>query len=50
MRDIGDFLAKHKVAGKVPEGAVLVKTDVVALYPSIPQSEGLGILKKTYEV
>ena len=50
MRDIGDFLAKLKVAGEVPEGAILVKADIVGLYPSILQSEGLGILKKTHEV
>ena len=46
IRDTGDFLAKPKAAGEVPEGAVLVTIDVVGPYPSIPHSESLEILKK----
>ena len=38
-----------KAAGEVPKGAILVKADVVGLYPSIPHSQGLDILKKQYE-
>ena len=49
IRDIGDFFAKLKTAGEVPKGAILVIADFVGLYPSIPQSEALNILKKKYE-
>ena len=48
IRDTADFLAKLKVAGEVPKGAILVTAAVVGLYPSIPHSEGLNILKKQY--
>ena len=47
IRDTGDFLAKLKAAGEVPKGAILVAADVVGLYPSIPHSEGLNILKNS---
>ena len=36
-------------AEEVFKGAILVTADVVGLYPSIPHSEGLDILKKQYE-
>ena len=49
ISDTVDFLAKIKAAGEVPKGAILVTADVVGLYPSIPHSEGLDILKKQYE-
>ena len=49
IRVTEDFLAKLKAAGEVPKGAILVTADVVGLYPSIPHSEGLDILKKQYE-
>ena len=49
IRETGDFLAKLKAAGEVHKGAILVTVDVVGLYPSIPHSEGLDILKKQYE-
>ena len=49
IRGTGDLLAKLKAAGEVPKGAILVKADVVGLYPSTPHSEGLDILKKQYE-
>ena len=49
IRDRGDFLAKLKAAGEVPEGAILVPADVVGIYSSIPHSECLDILKKQYE-
>ena len=50
VRDTGDFLAKVKTAGEVRKGAILVTTHVVEIYPSIPHSEGLDILKKQYEI
>ena len=46
--DTGDFLEKRKAA-EVLRGAILVKAYVVGLYPSIPNSEGLDILKKQYK-
>ena len=49
IRDAGDFLTKLKASGEVPKGAILVTADVVGLYPSIPHSEDLDILKKQYE-
>ena len=49
IRDTGDFLAKLKTAGEVPNRAILVTADVVGLYHSIPYSEDLDILKKQYE-
>ena len=50
IRDIGDFFAKLKTAGEVPKGAILVIADVVGLYPSIPQSKALNILKKSMKI
>ena len=49
IRETGDFLAKLKAAVEASKGAILVTADVVELYPSIPHSEGLDILKKQYE-
>ena len=48
-RDTGDFLAKLKVAGELPKGVILVTADVGGLYPSVPHSEDLEILKKQSE-
>ena len=45
-RDTGDFLATLKAAGQVAKGVILLAADVLGLYPSIPHSEGLDILKK----
>ena len=45
IRDTGDFLVKLKATEEV----FLVTADVTGLYPSIPHSEGLEILKKQYE-
>ena len=50
IRDTGDFLAKLKAAGEVPKGAILVTADVAGLYPSIPYSEGLVILKNSMKI
>ena len=43
---IGDFLKKIKNIGKITEGAILVTTDVVGLYPNIPHGAGLEALRK----
>ena len=44
IQDIDIFLAI-----KVPKVAIFIITDVVGLYPNIPRSENLGVLKKQYE-
>ena len=36
IKDTGDFLNKFKELVSVPQNALLVAVDVVALYPSIP--------------
>ena len=43
-----DFLEKLKDLGEVLEGAILVIAAVVGLYPSIPHTEGLEVLRKQY--
>ena len=37
IRDTGDFLSKIKQLGNLSENYILVITDVVGLYPGIPQ-------------
>ena len=44
-----DFLNKLKHLGEIPEGAILVSTDAVELYPSITHTEGLEVLCKQYD-
>ena len=39
--------AKLKAAWEISKGAILVTADVARLYPSIPHSEGLNILKNS---
>ena len=46
IKDTGDFLKKIKRLGKIPEGAIFVKADVVGLYPNIPHDMGLRYLRK----
>ena len=40
IKDTSNFLKKLNELGKLPENAILVTTDVVRLYPSIPQWAG----------
>ena len=49
IKDTADFLDKLKDLGEIPEGAILVTADVVGLYPSIPHTEGLEVLRKQYD-
>ena len=49
IKDTADFLDKLKDLGEVPEGAILVTADVIGLYPSIPHTEGLEVLRKQYD-
>ena len=46
VKDSGDFLKKIKNIGKIPEGAILVKADVIGLYLSISHEAGLEALWK----
>ena len=39
-------MSKLKHLKKVPDNAILVTTDVAGLFPSIPHSKGLEVLKK----
>ena len=49
IKDTADFLDKLKDLGEVPEGAILVTADVIGLYPSIPHTEGLEVLRKQHD-
>ena len=49
VKDTQDFLKKPKHLGKVPSNAILVKADVVGLYPSIPHEAGLEALYEKLE-
>ena len=46
MKVSGDFPQKIKTNGRIPEGAILVTTDVVVLLPSISPRDGLEALQK----
>ena len=46
VKDSGDFLKNIKNVGKIPEGAILVTTDVVTPYPNIPHGADLEALRK----
>ena len=49
VKDTGDFLQKLRNLGGVPDNAILVSADVVALYPSIPYEDGLKSLFERYK-
>ena len=49
IKDTGGFLKKLRAIGEIPKGAILVKADVVGLYPSIPHDEGLEVLRNKYD-
>ena len=40
LKDPGDFLKKMKNISSIPEDTILVTTDLVSLYPSIPHTAG----------
>ena len=42
-------MQKIQSLGNLPENAILCTIDVVALYPSIPHDEGLGVLRKALD-
>ena len=45
IKNSGDFINKIKELQSIPDGAILVTSDVVALNPSIPHEAGLKALK-----
>ena len=49
IKDTNHFLQKIQSLGNIPEDAILCTIDVVALYPSIPHDEGLGVLRKALD-
>ena len=49
LKDSGDFLKKIKNVGNIHENAILVKADVVVLYPYIPHNAGLKALSNMLE-
>ena len=46
IKDTNDFLSKLKNWNKLPDKATIVTASVIGLCSSIPQNEGLEILKK----
>ena len=49
IKDTSDFLRKMIEPGKLPENAILITTDAVGLYPSIPHADGLEALSTKLE-
>ena len=49
IRDSIDFISKIKDLNNIPQGALIVTTDVVRLYPSIPLDFGLKSLGEVLE-
>ena len=49
IKDTNHFLQKIQSLGNIPEDTILCTIDVVALYPSIPHNEGLGVLRKALD-
>ena len=50
IKDTNHFLQKLHSLGPLPPDAILVTIDVVALYPSIPHSDGLSALREFLEL
>ena len=46
IKDSQDFINKSCKLGKIPDIVILVTTEVVGLYPSIPHNVGLRALKE----
>ena len=49
VKDTQDFLEKLKHLGKVPSNDILLTTDVVGLYPSIPYDVNLEALFEKFD-
>ena len=49
IKDSGDFINKTKNLSTIPDNAILVTTDVVGSYPSIPHDAGLSALREALD-
>ena len=49
LKDTGEFLEKFKNLGNIPSNAILVTTDAVGLYPSIPHNACIQALYDNLE-
>ena len=49
IKDSGDFIKELRNIDHIPQDANMVTTDVVGLYPSIPNDNGLEPLKKVLD-
>ena len=49
IKDSGDFLKKIRNIGNIHENAILVRADVIGLYPNIPHNAGLEALTNMLE-
>ena len=49
IKDSNDFIKKANSLKNIPQDALLVKADVVGLYPSIPDEAGLKALKEALD-
>ena len=49
IKDSGDFINKTKNLSTTPDNAILVTTDLMGLYPSIPDDAGLGAVREALE-
>ena len=49
IKDSNDFIKKIKHLKNIPDNALLVTSDVVGLYPSIPHEAGLRALKEVLD-
>ena len=49
IKDSGDFINKIKNLQNIPEGVILVTSDVVVLFPSIPHEAGLNAFREALD-
>ena len=49
IKDSGDFINKTKNLSTIADNAILVKADVVGLYPNIHHEFGLRALRETLD-
>ena len=47
--DSSDFIKRTRNLGSIGDNAILVTTDVVGLYPSIPHEAGLKALREVLD-
>ena len=50
IKDSNDFIKKIKYLKNIPDNALLVISDVVGFYPSIPHEAGLRALKEVLDL